>query len=308
MNVNSILALTDFSTESNWALERAAKLAVRHRATLKLMSLPAAGEQAHLSAAAGLADVARELAQRHELNARPVAQVARNFAHLTEVAGGVDLVVLAHRRERTMATFLRGDFAERLARLCHCPVLAVKGVPRQRYRRVLVAVDLTPESGTLAEVASGIDTQAEVALFHALGAHTDITLRASDVPAQIIESYRERRVRAARGRMVRFTNSLDTRRNRVLHTIGRGDPGRQAAVQQQYDGADLVVVGKRRAWALMDFISDNTARQVLRLATSDVLVVPYEARSTARRALARDAAPRPGGRKPAPMLARRGAS
>jgi nucleotide-binding universal stress UspA family protein len=62
-----------------------------------------------------------------------------------------------------------------------------------------------------------------------------------------------------------------------VSSVGRGDPARQAAVQQQYSNADLLVVGKRHRGALTDFLFGSVALRVLRWCTGDVLVVPHGA-------------------------------
>jgi len=64
----------------------------------------------------------------------------------------------------------------------------------------------------------------------------------------------------------------------------RGDAGRQAAVQQQHSGAELLVVGKHRASALSDFVFGSVAKRVLRMATGDVMVVPHDAAPATRAA------------------------
>jgi hypothetical protein len=60
----------------------------------------------------------------------------------------------------------------------------------------------------------------------------------------------------------------------VLTAIGRGDPGRQTVIQQEYSGADLVVLGKSRSSAWEDFFLGSVAHRVLSWGSSDVLVVP----------------------------------
>ncbi|MEP6825274.1 MAG: universal stress protein, partial [Ramlibacter sp.] len=56
----------------------------------------------------------------------------------------------------------------------------------------------------------------------------------------------------------------------------------QAVVQQQYCGAELIVVGKRPASAVSDFVFGSVSQRVLRYATSDVLVIPHGFRSGTR--------------------------
>lgn len=284
MNIRSILAVTDLSRRGNAALDRAAQLAVEHRATLKLMCLPSPGNQAPSSAAAALSHAATDLAQRHGIVVRPIAQTANRLTHVAEEASNADLLVIAHAPIRSFAAFVCGQIPERLLRLCHCPVLVTRGVVSRNYARILVAVDFTPESKALVKLGAEIDATAELELFHAIGTLDETKLRSADVSPEIIKAYRHECVLHARDRIFWLTDTFDTRRNRVFSAIGRGDPGRQAAVQQEHVGADLLVVGKRRSSTFTDFVIGSNAQRALRWATSDVLVVPHDFRMSSRAA------------------------
>ena len=58
---NAILVATDLSPRENTAVQRAAQLAQAHRASLKLVHLPARGQPAATRAAARLAHLAAQL-------------------------------------------------------------------------------------------------------------------------------------------------------------------------------------------------------------------------------------------------------
>lgn len=284
MNIRSILAVTDFSLPASRAIERAAQLAVEHNAVLKLMVLPANGGPPPANGASRLAHAAKDLGQRFGITVRAVAQIANTPAHVAEEASCADLLVLAHRRERTLAALLQGQPAERLTRLCRCPVLVTKTAPRQSYERILVAVDFTPASKKLVQLAWLMDSNAEVELFHAISMLNEAKLRAAEASQHAIKAYRHECMRHARDRIFWLTDSFDTRRNRVLSAIGYGDPARQAVVQQDHVGADLLVVGKRRSSPIADFVFGSVAQRVLCWATSDVLVVPDDFQLSTRAA------------------------
>lgn len=291
MNLRSIVAITDFSTEANAALERAAQLAVRHRATLKLACQPAPTEQARSSASACLTHAARQLEHRHLFAARPITQVARDFERLAQDAAGADLLVLAQRRECSFKALFQGRLAERLLRISRRPVLVIKSAPYRRWARVLVAIDFAPQSRMLAEIACAIDPESQIELLHTVCTQTESKLRSADVAVGIIESHRDQLACQARERLVRFADSLGSRTTRVAHAIAHGEPGSQAAIRQGRAGADLVVVGKRRSSLLTDFLFRSVAQRVLRWATSDVLIVPHDFRSFAPAATDLEVAP-----------------
>ncbi|MDM0074713.1 universal stress protein [Variovorax sp. J2P1-59] len=282
MNIRSILAVTDFSKQADWALERAAQLAVEHRATLKLMFAPANGNAPPADGASRLAHTARALSTRLAITVRTANQTANTLHHVAEEAACADLLVLGYQRESALATFLRGQTAERLARLCRCPVLVTKLAPKGRYGRILVAVDFTPESRNMVKLACVLDADAEVELFHAISTLNEARLRCAEASAQAVKAYRQECLRYARHRILALTDSFDSRRNRVMSKVSHGDPARQAAIQQEYVGADLLVVGKRRRLPFMTFFLGSVSQRVLYWATSDVLIVPHDAQASTR--------------------------
>jgi nucleotide-binding universal stress UspA family protein len=276
----SILAVTDLSARGNRAIERAALLAAEHGALLKLVYAPAdLSPLAHAEAATALAGLARTMASRFDVLVKQVAGPGGGLAQIVDEARHVDLVVLSHERDRSLGAFFTGQPVERLLRQVRCPVLVTRLDTRLRYSRILVAVDFTPASRELVSLAHGLDPEAALELFHALNTMHESKLRYAEVSDHAIKTYRHDSMRQARERLFSLTDSSSARRNRVLSAIGRGDPARQATVQQQHARAELLVVGKRRANPLADFLFGSVAQRVLCWATGDVLVVPADRRA-----------------------------
>lgn len=276
----SILAVTDLTARGNRAVERAALLAAEHGALLKLVYAPAdLAPLAHAEAATALAGLARAMASRFDVLVKQVAGPGGGLAQIVDEARYVDLVVLSHERDPSPAAFFTGQPVERLLRQLRCPVLVTRLDTRLRYSRILVAVDFTPASRELVSLAHGLDPDAALELFHALNTMHESKLRYAEVSEHAIKTYRHDSMRQARERLFSLTDSSSARRNRVLSAIGRGDPARQATVQQQHARAELLVVGKRRAHPLADFLFGSVAQRVLCWATGDVLVVPADRRA-----------------------------
>ncbi|WP_421954510.1 universal stress protein [Polaromonas sp.] len=276
MNLQSILAVTDFSASGHHALERAAMLAAQQRALLKLVYADMDGSPARADAQERLAHLARQLAQQFGIDVRMVGRAENTLHEVAEEARGTDLLVLAHEHRRSLASILRGHPAMQLMRLASCPILVTKLAPGARYARILVAVNFRPESKTLVRLACLLDSDAEVGLFHALSTRDEAKLRSAEVSVDVLKAYRQECMLYAQDRILSLTDSFDARRNRVQSTIERGDPARQAVIQQQYAGADLLVVGNRRRTWGMDFLAGSVAQRVLSWARSDVLLVPHD--------------------------------
>ena len=275
MTIRSMLVATDFSVQERLALQGAWQLACAHRASVKLMYMPPAGQPVPGPAAARLADAARQLEESPGLRVQTVPlRKERHFDELVAQARGVDLVVLPHRRERSTAALFRGEPVLRLLRRAARPVLVVRQGGDGHYGRILVAVDFSPSSEALVQFAADLEPRAELEIFHALGTRDEARLRSAEAPEHAVRAFRRRMARRAREQLLTLSDSFTARRNRVLTMMGRGDPGQQAIVQQERSGADLLVVGKRRSSAWADFFSGSVAHRVLSWGGSDVLVVP----------------------------------
>lgn len=277
--IRSILAVTDFSVQAGRAMERAARLAIEHGATLRLMVASMEGAAPRPDAASLLAQSARSLNARFPHTVRTVGQTANTLADVADEARCADLVVMGQGRENRLLTFVRGIAAEQLARLVRCPILVVRQAAPRSYDRILVAVDFSDDSKQLVRFACDLDRHADIQLFHAISSRDEAKLRSAEASSRQVRAYKEECLRYARNRILWLTDSFDARRNRVMSTIGHGDPARQVVVQQEYLRADLLVVGRRRRSRIADFFLGNVAERVLRWATSDVLIVPRDARA-----------------------------
>ncbi len=278
MTPQSILAITDFSANTHAVLDRAMQLALEHGATLDLLYAPPDGTPSLPDASWRLSQHAFQLGQRHQARVDIASRTASSFRDIVNAALKVDLVVIGAASERDMKSLFCGLPEERLGRATRRPVLVVRRdaeAARSPYSRLLVAVDLSDASRNLVQTAFAFGEAGQVELFHALSTHNEGKLRAYAVSEDIIDSYRQQCRLEAQGRMFRLTDSTFARRNRVASKVRHGDPARQAVVQQQYSGAQLIVVGKHPASAISDFLLGSVSQRVLRHATADVLVVPH---------------------------------
>jgi nucleotide-binding universal stress UspA family protein len=284
MNIQSILAVTDLSAHGLRTVVRAASIAAAHGALLKIMYAPAAfSTPADADAALGLGALCLEVAERFGILVKKVDDASGSLGGAAQEARWCDLIVIGGEPDRSLRAFFHGQPAERLLRAAQRPVLVTRLEARAGgYGRIIVAVDLMDASRQLVDLACAFDGAAEIELFHAFTAMHEGKLRYADVSAHVIDAYRHACARHARERMLWLSDASSARRNRVVSSVGRGDPARQAAVQQQYSNADLLVVGKRHRGALTDFLFGSVALRVLRWCTGDVLVVPHGAPGPSR--------------------------
>jgi nucleotide-binding universal stress UspA family protein len=264
--MNTILTLNDFSTAAERAVARAVQLACRHGATLELAHLSDSGPP---DVAERLLRCAGLLARRHRLRVRQLGALDEDALH-ERAASRADLLVLgwpAHTPRAWLRERLLGSLPRRLLRRqpLACPLLVVRRPADAAYGHLLVALPPTPEPALrLAEAAATLEPQVRLELFHATSTYGEARLRAAEARPQSLRLYREALQRQAREHLLRVSDALEARRNRLMHTLGRGDPARQALVQQEYGGAELLL--------------GSTAGNLLERAGCDLLIWP-EARA-----------------------------
>ncbi|MES2510278.1 MAG: universal stress protein [Pseudomonadota bacterium] len=274
---NTIVALTDFSEAAEAGLERAASLAAHRGGQLRIIYVAEKNRAIDSGALARLGLRSRQLSRRYNLAVEAASQVVLSGAQLIDAVGAAQLVVTGAVREAPRAWFWRDSLPDQLMRNGHCPILVVNKGSDGPYKRMLVGVDFSERSRELVSRACETVPHAELHLFHVIGRSDEARLRSSDASIDAIKAYRRQVNENAEARLFRFADSLDARRNRVMFFVGYGDVALQTSVQQEAVSADLIVVGKQRQSAIGELLLGSVARRLVRIAASDVLVVPQRA-------------------------------
>jgi nucleotide-binding universal stress UspA family protein len=289
--LNSILAATDFSAPARHAAQRAARLANEAGAALHLMhALPAgalhelqtwlgAGHAAALrvqdEAQRRLDELAADL-RRHARHARIDATCASgqvlDAIDREAAARDADLLVLGARGESFLRRLVLGTTAERLLRRTTRPVLVVRQLPHERYRRVLVAVDFSPGSEHALAMARRVAPQAQLVLCHAWAVPFEGKLQYAGVDDATIEHYRRKTHDAAQRRLQALAGDAGLAPGRWEPCIVEGDASRCLVEQEQERNCDLVAVGKHGQSATEDLLLGSVTKHVLAEGSADVLV------------------------------------
>jgi nucleotide-binding universal stress UspA family protein len=276
MTFDSILALTDFTTQSEHALDRAALLAGQHNAPLRLIHFAEEPHRFFSDPIARLSQRARQLTRRHGIRAVALERNPVTLDDVVQECGNASLLVMGPLWQRSWKTFYRGTTLDQFVHDSPCPVLVVKQAAARTYEQVLVAVDLTPRSRDLIAFARQFASPSALKLFHAIDTIEESKLRSADVSFEAIRANRLDSRQQAKDRLVQLTRTLGMAGSAMAFDVGNGDPAYQTAVQQQATRAELVVVGKRRASALARFLTGSVAQRLAKWAESDVLVVPID--------------------------------
>lgn len=288
--LGSIVAATDLSAGSRHAVDRAARLAHEHGAALTLVHVLACGAIETLRRWAGdgaatqaiennarvrLDALADEFRQRHAL---PVdAQLLQGHAVQRTVqladALAADLVVSGTRGAGFVRAGMIGSTAERIARRSHQPVLMVRQIVHEAYRRVLVPVDFSPWSLAAVRLADRVAPQATLVLMHAVSVPFFGRMQLAGVGDAALAHYRDAADAEARQQLHALAqrSGLPPRRLQLAAPQG-SDPWMVIAEQEQSRDCDLIVIGRQGRHALDELLLGSTTRTVLAECSADVLV------------------------------------
>ncbi|QIL83458.1 universal stress protein [Diaphorobacter sp. HDW4A] len=283
MRIQTIAALTDFSTQAEQALDRAALLAAEHQAVLWLVYAADEQDPRFVSPQARLEQRARQLARRHGIDV--IAREFDGYHGIAEramaVASGADLLVLDRRDERQWNKPWRGAALAHCLRHSPCPVLIVQQAPTHieelasaasgAYSRMLVAVDGTQRARDVLHFAAGLQRSTAVDLFQPRDAGTSGVEEEQEF--EVLEQLRDELKReTAEQRRLRIKDADDARRNRVDSQNGTRDVTRQIMVQQQRSGADLIVIGATRNHWIDNWALSTRATRLSTMVSCDMLV------------------------------------
>jgi nucleotide-binding universal stress UspA family protein len=289
--LRTIITATDFSAPSRHAAQRAALLARSSGATLTLQHTVGGSALDDLrrwladdSQAAGaieadarqrLEELAAEMARAQGITVtthlsigHPVEQVIR---HADEVDAG--LVVTGTRGAGFFRGVVVGSTAERIAKRSSRPVLMVRQLPHEPYRRILVPVDFSPWSRSAIELARHVAPQASLVLMHAVELPFEGKMRLAGVADDTVARYRDAARREAQQRLHELAADSGLGADRVrLSTPGGADPWMLIVQEEQEHDCDLVVIGRQGRHAVDEFLLGSTTRMVISEGAADVVV------------------------------------
>ena len=279
-----VLCATDLLPKSEAAIERAGMLAEQLKARVSLLHVVTSPsservlEQEVQQSIARLRARSRPPLWRH--GSRPHIGV-RIGCPAAEVANAAEqmranLVVLGRHRARPVVDALRGTLAGRLATSRLSPVLIARLEAKARYRRVLLALDLSSVSAATLRAAESLilTPQSQASVIHAYDSSYEGALASAGLSGKSIaqfHSMRREEARAAVGDLL-TVHSDDVARYEILLRQGRPEPAIRHAVHAVRP--DLLIVGTRGRGRLRQALLGSVATQVLKWAKCDLLVVP----------------------------------
>ena len=188
-----------------------------------------------------------------------------------------DLVVVGARGLGGVRRFLLGSVSHTVARHVHCPVLVVKGRPRE-LGSVLIATDGSESANEAIGffLSLPLGKKVRVRLLSAVEAASYPTsapgLIRSQLKAMIAQLERERRAHVEKV-LDRAAQELMGKLTRVTRSMPTGHPADEIVAAAANFDADLVVVGARGLGGMKRLLLGSVSERVLRDARCPVLIV-----------------------------------
>jgi nucleotide-binding universal stress UspA family protein len=291
--LTNLLAATDLSAQARHAVDRAFRVAARTGAALtlthivsqsaldglrRLLGVQAAAVEQRIfdEARETLERLAADLGQAQGVSAGIQLAAGIVLRAILDQADAMDadlLVVGAHGENYLRDLLLLGTTAERLLRRTLRPVLVVRQMPREAYRRVLVPVDFSPWSVSAVRLAQVVAPKAEVVLLHAFEAPFESKLRFAGVGEETIDRHRIAARREAMIQLKAIAAEAGLLPEAVRMHVQHGDVSRVILTQEQEQDCDLIVMGKHGQGVMEELLLGSVTKHILTESARDVLVV-----------------------------------
>jgi len=278
-----ILCATDLTLKSDAAVDRAGVMATQLDAELVLLHMvdhsafASVLEQRLQFSMERMKERTRAPQWRHGLAPSTIIRIGGGPELVSRTAEdiGADLVVLGpHSRETRGA--LMGTITARLLNERQWPVLIARQPVHGSYRRVLMALDLNPESAAVIRAAESLVLrgETEASIVHSCHIPYNALLDAAGMDQQAIADFPGMVTAQAREKLAEMLEQESAGSIDYSVIVSRNSPAvaiEKAAGDLQ---PDLVIMGTRGHGPLRRALLGSVASRVMESAATDVLVVP----------------------------------
>ncbi len=193
------------------------------------------------------------------------------------IRGGHDLIVCGTRKTTLKHYTSLGSTSLKLVRKAPCPVWVAKPTREKNYRCVLAAVDLTPVSDKVVDLARNVADAygAELHLLHVVE-YPDLWIVYEEGAEKEVAEYKAR-VKEKSLEKLRALAEARPSPSGVRHLILKeGAPSREIIDAAEAMKPDVVVLATLSRTGIAGFITGNTAEKLLPEIKSSLLVVKPE--------------------------------
>jgi nucleotide-binding universal stress UspA family protein len=290
MTIKRILAATDFSSRSRHAVDRAAHLAHRFDAELRIVHVvpdvlrsgrPFEHERSlqvdvTRGAERALECIGRDVQKRFSISASWTLIYGKASTAILEAqaAFSADLLVIGAQGETEPGPMRAlGGTTLKILPACTIPLLVVRLPVADHYRHLIVAVDNSPRADDVLAVARSFATGAHCCVVHAFEMPYARRLAALKLSSETIDTYAAEQQTALRGTLARKVADAGLDKCSEIRVM-RGDPLTVLMFEIERLEPDLVVLGKHASGSRG---SERIGSTLLRLAYGadcDLLHVP----------------------------------
>jgi nucleotide-binding universal stress UspA family protein len=289
--IQTLLAATDLSAPARHAVARAASVAAQTGARLILIHVINLGLMESLRRLLGQSGqtVEKQLVAEaaNELN-RLAVDMDKRYGVTADVhvaTGGVlqeighhveqfdaDLLVMGARGAGFVRDLLIGSTTEKVIRKITRPLLVVKQMPHEPYRKVLVPVDFSSRSVTALNLAPAIAPESQLVLLNAFEAPFEEKLRYAGIDDHEMIELLGAAKQEANYRMDELLLKTGLSGPAMQRIVVHGHPTTCILEQEQEQDCDLIVIGKHGYGMVEELLLGSVTKQVLALASCDLLV------------------------------------
>ena len=290
LSLQRILVASDFSEQSDIAIDRAVELAIEHEAELIIVHVIDEDSTPYVQ---NYLTTVNDHQFRTKLEENPRAQqitktidivVGRPDLDIVERAeiDEVDLIVVGlHSRILEENLPIQGSVVERIIQAAHVPVLVVKNQPEGPYSSVVVGIDFSAYSQAAIQSAVSVAPTATFRLVHAFHKEPNMFARFRDSEAG--SRSQEQRAARMKGFAAREMEALEARalqsyekKPNMHHVFEEGEAHDILKSSILNAKTDLMCVGTHGRLGITRALLGSVATEVLNDRLIDVLVVrPY---------------------------------
>lgn len=284
-----IVVATDFSDSAERAMQRAALITKQLETELHLIHVlkpldiypgpdPAADyrlnhDQAlHAVVKNRLDALAISLRKNFAIQVVVATRIGRAYKEIADYAAAKDacLMVTGARGEHTLLDLLIGSTASRLLRLATYPVLVVKNTETKPYKTVISAVDFSPGSSHVLELARAVAPGAQIEVLHVYDTDHDDRMRKAGMDDTFILNRQALAIKDAEKHLDNELVKLND--ENISRNVVAAYPAAAICERVSTLKADLIVLGRHGKSGMQELLLGSVSKDVANAAECDVLL------------------------------------
>jgi nucleotide-binding universal stress UspA family protein len=288
--ISGIVAATDFSTNGDLAVVRAAHIAQEHGQTLYLLHVvhpldiypelmltfdSQLKDYERLKKANGLAtldELAIKIRKDFDIKVKTATRIGRAHVQIAEYvqSEAANLLVVGFHGEQNVLDAMMGSTAFRLLRTAPCAVLIVRNEDIVPYQQVVAAIDFTAGCSATAATACAVAPSAKIEVLHVFDLKQELLGRDVGITNLEMQNYRDKAMQYVHDELDKILIKLNDKRvsSKVMH----GYLPETICSRATELNADLVVLGKKGKSTMQEFVLGSVSKTVVGKVQCDVLL------------------------------------